>query len=122
MDVLLGVGGNDDAFRALARTLERVAETGDDLTVATLENPDSSLTVDEIDDRVRDMIADADVPVDVRHLAGDPGSQLVDLADREEFDRIVLGGGEESAMGKIRVGNVAEFVILNAQTTVTLVR
>jgi nucleotide-binding universal stress UspA family protein len=122
MDVLLGVGGTDDSFHALERMLDRVAETGDDLTVATLENPDSSVSVDEVDDRVQELVADAAVAVDVRHLAGDPGSQLVDLAGREEFDRIVLGGGEESAMGKIRVGNVAEFVILNAQTTVTLVR
>ena len=59
---------------------------------------------------------------EVRHLSGDPGSQLVDVAEREGFDQIVLGGGQRSPMGKIKLGHIAEFVLLNSPVTVTLVR
>jgi nucleotide-binding universal stress UspA family protein len=131
MKVLLGIGGNEDSFRALARTVERTEDTGDDLTVAVLEHPGSSVTPEEIERRVRETVSDstlsvADDPdgegVVVRHLSGDAGPRLVEVADREAFDRIVLGGGERSPMGKIAVGEIAEFVLLNARTSVTLVR
>jgi len=46
----------------------------------------------------------------------------VTIANQESFDRIVLGSGERSPLGKIQLGSVAEFVLLNAQTSVTLVR
>jgi len=55
-------------------------------------------------------------------VSGHPGSRLVELAEREGADRIVLGGGETSPLGKVQLGSVAEFVLLNAKTTVTLVR
>jgi len=38
------------------------------------------------------------------------------------FDRIVLGSGERSTLGKIQLGSIAEFGLLNAQTPGTLIR
>jgi nucleotide-binding universal stress UspA family protein len=130
MNVLLGIGGSQDSFRALERMAERTAGTGDDLTVAVLENPRSDVAPEEIERRARAAIEDAGLPladvrgegVVVRYLTGDPGPRLVEVADREGFDRIVLGGGQRSPMGKIAVGEIAEFVLVNARTTVTLVR
>lgn len=122
MKVLLGVGGSEDSLRALTRALERAQEAGDDLTVAVLDNPESPRAVDEVEQEVRERLSDAGVDAVVRRLDGDPGSQLVDLAEREGFDRIVLGGGETSPLGKIQLGSIAEFVILNASVSVTLVR
>jgi len=122
MQVLLGIGGSDDSMRALERAVDRVAETGDDLTVAILRNPASEAEPAEIERRVRSILDEADVSASVRHLEGDPGSQLVDLAEREGFDRIVLGGGETSPMGKIKLGSISEFVLLNSHVSVTLVR
>lgn len=123
MKVLLGIGGSDDSFRALERVVERAAEAGDDLTVAVLENPANEKSPDEITEMARDVIQSSDLgTVDVRQLAGDPGPALVDLAEREDFEQIVLGGGQRSPMGKIKIGSIAEFVLLNATTTVTLVR
>lgn len=129
MDVLLGIGGTDDSFDALSQVAERTAETGDDLTVAVLENPESPVDPETVENRVRERLADAGLSlaeegggVSLRHLAGEPGPALVELAEREDFDQIVLGGGERSPMGKIALGEVAEFVLVNARTTVTLVR
>jgi nucleotide-binding universal stress UspA family protein len=122
MRLLLGIGGNDDGFDALATTLERVRETGDELTVAVLEHPDVDTPPAEVEAAVRDRLANAAVTANVRTLSGEPGPALVELAETEGFDRIVLGGGRRSPMGKLTVGPVGEFVVLNSTVSVTLVR
>jgi nucleotide-binding universal stress UspA family protein len=122
MKILLGIGGSDDSLRALERAVERAREAGDDLTVAVLDNPESAAAVEDVAARVRETLDATGVDAEVRLLDGDPGSQLVDLAERESFDRIVLGGGETSPLGKVQLGSIAEFVLLNASVSVTLVR
>ena len=122
MDLLLGIGGSEDSFRALEETIERGVEAGDALTVAIVENPESETDVEEIRDRVKAALSAASFDAEVRTLSGHPGSQLLELAEREGYDRIVLGGGETSPLGKVELGSIAEFVLLNARTTVTLVR
>ena len=122
MKVLCGIGGSDDSFRALERTVERAAVANDDLTVAVVDNEDSSVAPDEVMRRARETIEDAGIDAGVRRVEGDPGSRLVEIAEREEFEEIVIGGGHTSPMGKITLGPIAEFVLLNAKTSVTLVR
>jgi nucleotide-binding universal stress UspA family protein len=124
MKVLLGIGGTDDSVRALERVVDRTRETGDDMTVAVLDNPASDTTPDAVERRVRGALGEAGLAntVDVRHLGGPPAPTLVELAESEGFDRLVLGGGQRSPMGKISLGDVAEYVLLNARVSVTLVR
>lgn len=122
MKVLLGIGGSDDSIRALERVVARTAEVGDDLTVAIVENPRSPRSREEIAERTRQELDAAGVDAEIRQVEGDPGSELVDMAEREGFDEIALGGGQTSPMGKINVGSIAEFVLLNAHTSVKLVR
>lgn len=122
MKVLLGIGGSDDSIRALEQVVDRTKEVGDDLTIAIVDNPRSDRSREEIEECVEEVLSDAELSAPIRHLEGDPGSELVDLAEREEFDEIALGGGQTSPMGKINVGSIAEFVLLNAYTSVRLVR
>jgi nucleotide-binding universal stress UspA family protein len=122
MKVLLGIGGADDSLGALEQTVDRALEAGDDLTVAIVDNPASDRSPDEVEARVREVLEAAGLDATVRHLEGDPGSALVDLSESGNFDKIVLGGGETSPMGKVRIGSVAEFVLLNSHVTVSLVR
>jgi len=122
MKVLLGVGGSDDSIRALEDTVERARAAGDDLTVAVVENPRSERSPEEVDDRVRTVLADAGLDAPVRHIEGDAGSRLVAIAEEEDFDVIAIGGGETSPMGKINLGSIAQFVLLNSHVSVTLVR
>jgi nucleotide-binding universal stress UspA family protein len=121
MKVLLGMGGRDDGFDALEVTLARTREAGDDLTVAVLDTS-SDADVDDVASEVRERVADSDVDADVRTVSGHPGSELAAIAENEGFERIVLGGGQRSPLGKIDLGEVAEFVLLNASVSVTLVR
>jgi nucleotide-binding universal stress UspA family protein len=122
MKVLLGIGGSEDSLNALEKTVSRAGEAGDELTVAVVENPESDRDPSTVAEAARKSLEDAGLSGDVRELSGDPGSALVELAESEGFDQIVLGGGERSPMGKIRLGHIAEFVIVNSRVTVTLVR
>jgi nucleotide-binding universal stress UspA family protein len=122
MKVLLGIGGTPGSFDALDDAIDRVCECGDDLTVAIVDREDAETTPDEIEARVREVLDDADLTAAVRQLEGHAGSKLVELAESEGFDRLVLAGGRRSPLGKIKLGEMVEFVLLNAETTVTLVR
>lgn len=122
MHVLLGVGGSSLSYEALEETIERASKAGDDLTVAVFTNEEVDATQEEVEQRVREILDEADFPAEIRHIDGNPGAALVEIANGESYDRIVLGSGKRSPLGKIQLGSVAEFVLLNAQTPVTLVR
>jgi nucleotide-binding universal stress UspA family protein len=123
MKLLLSVGGSELSYQALTETLERVSETGDELTVVIFENEDSDADLETVQQRVQERIDESGLEPPLRHIDGtSPGSELVNIAESEEFDRIVLGGGGRSPLGKIQLGPVVEFVLLNAQTPVTLIR
>lgn len=122
MKVLVGIGGADDSLDALEESVQRAVETGDELTVAVVENPESDRDPGGLVAEAETALTDAGLPASVRELSGDPGSALVELAESEDFDQIVLGGGHRSPMGKIKLGHIAEFVLLNARTSVKLVR
>ncbi|WP_136716773.1 universal stress protein [Halorientalis salina] len=122
MNVLLGIDGSDVSFEALDDTLARSTATDDDLTIAIVDRDEIDLRPDEIEATVRDHLTEADIDAQVRQLAGHPGSRLVEVADSEGFDRLVIPGGKRSALGKIKLDETIEFVLLNAETTVTLVR
>ncbi|OAQ52225.1 hypothetical protein HTG_11430 [Natrinema mahii] len=123
MNVLLGLGGSDESVKTLQRTIERTTDVGDDLTVVIVDKPESKRSQDEMYQQAREALDEAgleDRPVE--KLEGDPGSALVDYAEQGEYDQLVIGGGTLSPMGKIQLGPITEFVLLNAPTTVKLVR
>lgn len=122
MRVLLGIGGSDDSFTALEATVERARTAGDDLSIAVVDNPSTDRSYADIEAQILSVLDEAGVEADVRRVEGDAGSQLVQIAESEGFDRIALGGGQTSPMGKITLGQIAEFVLLNSPVTVTLVR
>ena len=122
MNVLLGIGGTDESIKALEATIERTQAVGDNLTVAVVEKPESKRSQEEMREVAEGLLEDADVDADVETLEGDPGSALVEFTERGEFDQLVIGGGTRSPMGKIRIGPITEFVLLNATTTVKLIR
>ncbi|MFC4406309.1 universal stress protein [Haloarchaeobius iranensis] len=122
MKVLLGIDGSDESMKTLRKTIDRAREAGDDLTVVVVPKEEAKRSQDEMAAAARDLVTEAGLDVDVRVVAGDPGSTLVDIAERESFDQLAIGGGTESPMGKIRLGPITEFVLLNANVTVRLVR
>ncbi|MFC7202965.1 universal stress protein [Haloferax namakaokahaiae] len=122
MKVLLGIGGSDDSIRALEETAARAAKAGDDLSIAIVDNPAAERSKEYIEQTVSEVLSETGIDARIVHLEGDPGSELVDMAESEGYDQLVLGGGQTSPMGKIQIGGIAEFVLLNSHITVTLVR
>src|SRR6056297_2335468 len=120
MRVLIGIEDSDRGMQALEAAAERAREAGDELTVAVYTVTDESL--EETTAAVSDRIETLDIDADIRTIESDPGSTLVELAEREEYDEIVLSGGQRSPLGKINLDAVHQFVLLNSQTTVKLVR
>jgi nucleotide-binding universal stress UspA family protein len=122
MKVLLGIDGTEDSLQALPRMVDRAADAGDNLTIAILDHPGNDRNPHELYRRVSEELTDSPIDAPIRRVSGDPGSRLVEIAETEEFDVIALGGGHRSPMGKITLGGVTEFVILNASVSVMLVR
>ena len=120
MNVLVGVGGPNDSPAAIEQAIRRAAMVADELTVAILR-PETA-GGESLDATVASILDEQEITAATRHIEGQPGSGLVDLAEAEAVDEIVLSGGQTSPMGKIRIDNTVEFVLLNAHTTVTLVR
>ncbi|AKH96768.1 universal stress protein [Halanaeroarchaeum sulfurireducens] len=122
MKVLLGIEGGENSIGVLRRTVERAQRAGDDLTVAILEDEGADQSADAFESDVRSTLAEADCEADIRRLEENGGSELVRTAERDGFDRIVLGDGKQTPMEKIRLSHLAEYVLLNSPVTVTLVR
>lgn len=122
MNVLLGIGGSEHGWDALTQVVRRAEQAGDTVTIAIYEDDAAGCSADEIESRVQDTLADSDIDAEIRHVSGHPGGALVEIADGEDFDRLVVAGGSRSTLGKIQLGSVAEFVVLNSETPVTLIR
>jgi nucleotide-binding universal stress UspA family protein len=119
MKLLFGLATGADSLEALERSATRAKAVGDELVVAVLEGPDEEGELGPTAERARDAVGEG---VTVRTVEGHPGSRLVEIAESEGFDRILLGGDEQSPMGKIRIDSIAEFVLLNSHVSVTLLR
>jgi nucleotide-binding universal stress UspA family protein len=120
MRVLVGVDDRDHAISALDRTIQRARDAGDEVTVAVYTASGGQL--DDVEQRVRDRLDAQSSDASVEPIETRAGSRLVELAEDGEFDRIVLPGGHRSPLGKIQLDSTTEFVLLNARTTVTLIR
>ncbi|PSP29398.1 universal stress protein [Halobacteriales archaeon QH_2_65_14] len=119
MQIIVGVDGSEGGMQTLEEAVARAQAADDDLTVAVY-SPEGSAA--DVEAAVRNRLDALGFDARIQVLDGDPGARLVDVAQREEYDRIVLSGGHVSPLGKVQVDSVIEFVLLNAHTTVTLVR
>lgn len=121
MRVLVAVEGSDESWRALENTIERATEAGDEVTVAVFAKADQSLA--ELEASVRERLDETDLETDVIVIEEEhPPGRLVEIAETEGYDQLVIGGGNQSPMGKIEMGTITEFVVLNAKVTVRLER
>jgi nucleotide-binding universal stress UspA family protein len=118
MRFLVGADGSDRSLQAITETLERMHD-GDGVTVALYAIDDD---LDAVEAQIHDHLGAQTDTVELMRVTDDPGSTLVELAERDGYDRIVLAGGKRSPLGKIQLGSVVEFVLLNARSTVTLIR
>lgn len=124
MDVLLGLAAAapDEATIEWAQARSQTPKTADELELTLAVYGGDPSARETTATQVRDRLERTGATVTVRLIESDPGAELVELAGAQDCDCIVLQGGSRSPLGKIQLNEVVEFVVLNAYTTVTLVR
>jgi nucleotide-binding universal stress UspA family protein len=79
---------------------------------------------EEMERRVKEIIAEDDPPYEVQLLLTDltPGEQLVNYAEDQKMDLIFLGILKKSKVEKFLFGSTAQYIILHAPCPVITVR
>jgi len=65
---------------------------------------------------------DSNVPYEHKLLVGEPASAIVDLAEREHADLIVMGSHGRKGITRLLMGSVAEAVVRKAKCPVLTVK
>lgn len=86
-----------------------------------VENPEGASVV-QVDSvrRARELLEEADVPVDLREGSGDPAESIIETAQTIDADTICVAGRKRSPAGKMLFGSVSQSVILNTTRPVLL--
>ncbi|ELY57505.1 universal stress protein [Natronolimnohabitans innermongolicus] len=80
------------------------------------EDVDEQLTVPETIARERD------VPLETRTRIGSPAQEIIEFAENESIDHVVMGSRGRSGVRRILLGSVAEVVVRHSAVPVTVVR
>lgn len=122
MRVLVGVEGSDESETVLRNAIARAREAGDEVTVAIFAKRERDQDIDAIEAAVREELDASGVDAEIIRIGEDPASELVTIAERDDYDQLVIGGGRDTPLGKRYLGSISEYVLLNADVTVRLER
>ncbi|MFA9426436.1 universal stress protein [Natronorubrum sp. A-ect3] len=70
---------------------------------------------------VIDVLESADIEYVVHEASGEPADTILEIATEQDSDVIVLGNGNQSPVGKMLFGSVAQDVVLESDRPVTVV-
>ncbi|MFD1587429.1 universal stress protein [Halorientalis brevis] len=73
-------------------------------------------------DDAQDAADDYDVTLDSEAVVGQPGRSIVEFADENDVDHIVMGSHGRKGLSRLILGSVAENVVRRAHCPVTIVR
>lgn len=138
--VLVPFEGSDASKHALQYALDRFEDaTVTALYVAVPAKGDTG-TVDNVFDALEDwddertahvesilsaaetVAADSDRTVDTQNIDGTPADAIIEFADEEGIDRIVLGSTGRDGLTRLLLGSVAETVVRRSPVSVTVVK
>lgn len=122
-----------DAALAYATSLAR--DMGATLLIVHVEEPPAAYGGGELyygvpepaDDELRRMLSevlptDPAVPFEHRLVTGDPATAIVNLAEMEGADLIVMGTHGRTGLSRLLMGSVAELVVRRAQCPVLTIK
>jgi len=136
-EILLPTDGSPGAEAALNHAIHLAAQNDAVLhavhSVGVMERGDVTEDLadgdDELQERawdildpIRDAAETADVPVQKAVLEGDPSETLVEYAESEPIDLIVMGTHGKTGLSRMLLGSTAEEVLRSASVPVLTVR
>lgn len=132
--ILVPTDFSNASEEALRWATSLARDTGAKLVIAHVEEPPMAyagelpLTPDEATrDELRRSLAqtapaDSSVPYEHKLLVGEPATAIVDLAEREHADLIVMGSHGRKGITRLLMGSVAEAVVRKAKCPVLTVK
>ena len=138
MTVLVAYDGSDPAYKAVEYALDehsdeevvllRVVELASGATEAGIELARESIrkrrkeaenkTANQLDD----LIDASNSEVTLETVIGDPEDEIIQYAESNEIDHIIIGSHGRKGMTRVLLGSVAEDVVRRAPCPVTVVR
>lgn len=138
MRILVPLDDSDPARAALEHALETFPEA--DVTVLHVVNPSVSAyqsdapynfpraveleeeKAEALFETVRELAAEHGGSIETETVVGSPPRGIVEFAEENDVDGIVLGSHGRSGVSRVLLGSVAEQVVRRAQVPVTVVR
>ena len=121
--VVLGVDENEERAESAAREVANLPGDAGEKRVTLLhvftDNPSGASATQVASVRAaKDVLEAAGLDVEIGESSGDPAESILELADEEDADLVVVGGRKRSPAGKALFGSVTQSVILNADRPV----
>jgi nucleotide-binding universal stress UspA family protein len=130
--ILLAYDGGEPAKRALATTAELAKLTGATVSVVSVVpfHPGriGSDPWDSTEDHAQELLEarrnlhEQGIEVELLEPIGDPAERIEELAEKGQFDTIVLGSRGLGAIGRVLQGSVSSHVAAHARSTVIIAR
>ncbi|WP_313692779.1 universal stress protein [Halorarum halobium] len=117
--VVLGVDEDEQRAESAAREIANLPGGSDEKRVTLIhvfqDNPSgaSATQVASVRD-AEEVLKAAGVDVSISEASGDPADAILELAEEDDADLVVVGGRKRSPAGKALFGSVTQTVILNA--------
>ena len=142
MTVLVAYDGSDPAQAAVEYAIEehadkeivllRVVEVASGMTDAGInmlqerfrEKPEQvkKEARKKVAEEIADLFEEADLDFETAILFGEPAREIVDYAEGNDIDQIVIGNHGRSGVSRVLLGSVGEKVVRRASMPVTVVR
>jgi nucleotide-binding universal stress UspA family protein len=117
--ILVGADGSATAARAVDRAVEVAAATGARLTILCVDSPERSQKV--VDAEV-ERHRSSGVDLSTRTESGDPASVLVEVAEQDHYDLLVVGNKGMTGASRFFLGSVPNKVSHHAPVALLIVR
>jgi nucleotide-binding universal stress UspA family protein len=121
--VVIGVDDNEDRAISCARAAASLPGDASEKHVTIIhsftDNPSGASATQLGSVReATELLEEHGIEVRVTESSGDPADQILDAAENEDADLIVISGRKRSPTGKALFGSVTQSVILNAERPV----
>ncbi|WP_276273082.1 universal stress protein [Haloarcula litorea] len=121
--VVAGIDESTDRAREIATEIVDIPMDASQVRVTLLhdfqDNPEGA-TVEQVASvrRAREILEEAGIEVSLSESSGRPADAILELADEEDADMIVVAGRKRTPTGKVLFGSVTQSVILGTERPV----